>query len=195
MERDQCLRSGNHQNGVGASCGTVAKNSPASTGNTGDMGLIPGLGRSLEGEMATHSSILAWKIPWTEEPGHLQSIGLQRVGHNCYWALTHVRNSISNIKKQQMWLGRAKEALEEMKVPLGHMAVPLTLTRYGHPHKAYSTQLQTYHYEKHGKPSKENRKKMIRPHAKAEVRKLLWSQRSRWEQEQAFEGQQCSWWS
>ena len=44
--------------------------------------------RSLGGEdlpekaMATHSSILAWKIPWTEEPGRLQSTGLQRVGHD-----------------------------------------------------------------------------------------------------------------
>ena len=36
----------------------------------------------LDKEMATHSSILAWKIPWTEEPGRLQFIGLQRVGHN-----------------------------------------------------------------------------------------------------------------
>ena len=36
----------------------------------------------LEKEMATHSSILAWKIPWTEEPGRLQSMGSQRVGHN-----------------------------------------------------------------------------------------------------------------
>ena len=36
----------------------------------------------LEKEMAPHSSILAWKIPWTEEPGGLQSIGWQRVGHN-----------------------------------------------------------------------------------------------------------------
>ena len=36
----------------------------------------------LEKEMATHSSILAWRIPWTEEPGRLQSIGSQRVGHN-----------------------------------------------------------------------------------------------------------------
>ena len=33
-------------------------------------------------EMATHSSILAWRIPWTEEPGGLQSTGLQRVGHD-----------------------------------------------------------------------------------------------------------------
>ena len=36
----------------------------------------------LEKEMATHSSILAWKIPWMEEPGRLQSVGLQRVGHD-----------------------------------------------------------------------------------------------------------------
>ena len=43
----------------------------------------------LEDEMATHSSILAWKIPWSEEPGGLQSTGLQRVGHN--WASTHTR--------------------------------------------------------------------------------------------------------
>ena len=37
---------------------------------------------SLEKEMATHSSILAWEIPWKEEPGKLQSMGLQRVGHD-----------------------------------------------------------------------------------------------------------------
>ena len=36
----------------------------------------------VEKEMATHSSILSWKTPWTEEPGRLQSMGLQRVGHN-----------------------------------------------------------------------------------------------------------------
>ena len=49
--------------------------------NTGDVGLIPGSGRS-PGEMATHSSFLAWKIPWTEKPGRLQSMGLQRVRHD-----------------------------------------------------------------------------------------------------------------
>ena len=37
---------------------------------------------SLEKGMATHSSILAWRIPWTEEPGRLQSMGSQRVGHD-----------------------------------------------------------------------------------------------------------------
>ena len=45
---------------------------------------IPALGREdpLEKEMAIHSSTLAWKIPWTEEPGRLQSMGSQRVGHD-----------------------------------------------------------------------------------------------------------------
>ena len=47
-------------------------------GDARDVGLIPGLGRSLEEEIAPHSSILAWKIPWTEEPGRLQSMGLQK---------------------------------------------------------------------------------------------------------------------
>ena len=45
---------------------------------------VRSLGREepLEKEMAAHSSSLAWKIPWTEEPGRLQSMGLQRTGHN-----------------------------------------------------------------------------------------------------------------
>ena len=45
---------------------------------------IQSLGREdpLEKEMATHSRILAWRIPWTEEPGRLQSMGSQRVGHD-----------------------------------------------------------------------------------------------------------------
>ena len=54
----------------------------ASACDEGDLGSIAGLGRSLEKEMATHSSILAWRIPWTEEPGGLQSMGSQRVGHD-----------------------------------------------------------------------------------------------------------------
>ena len=41
-----------------------------------------GLEDPLEEGMATHSSILAWRIPWAEEPGRLQSMGLQRVGHD-----------------------------------------------------------------------------------------------------------------
>ena len=45
--------------------------------NEGDLSSIPGWEDPLEKEMATHSSILAWKIPWTEEPGGLQSMGSQ----------------------------------------------------------------------------------------------------------------------
>ena len=56
--------------------------SKASVYDAGDLGSIPGLGRSLEKEMAIHSSILAWKIPWTEEPGRLQSMGSHSVGHD-----------------------------------------------------------------------------------------------------------------
>ena len=59
--------------------GSVVKNLPASVGNAG---LIPGSGKSLEEGMATYSSILAWEIPRTEEPAGLQSMRLQRVGHD-----------------------------------------------------------------------------------------------------------------
>ena len=57
----------------------MIKNPPA---NAGDLGSILGWEDPLEKEMATHSSILAWEIPWMEEPGGLQSMGLQRVRHD-----------------------------------------------------------------------------------------------------------------
>ena len=60
----------------------VVKNPPANAGDKRGMGLIPGSGRSLEKEMATHSSILAWRIPWTEQPDGLHFMGFQRVGHD-----------------------------------------------------------------------------------------------------------------
>ena len=47
--------------------------------NAGDSGLIPGSRRPLVKGMATHSSILAWRTPWIEEPGGLQSMGLQKI--------------------------------------------------------------------------------------------------------------------
>ena len=59
----------------------VVKNSPANAGEVRDSGSIPESG-NLEKEMATHSSVLAWRSPWTEEPGRLQSMGSQRVGHD-----------------------------------------------------------------------------------------------------------------
>ena len=71
-----------HQ-GMGAS----GKEPTCSAGDPRDTGLIPGSGRSLEGDLrhgspGIHSRILAWRIPWTEEPSGLQSLGSQRVGHN-----------------------------------------------------------------------------------------------------------------
>ena len=89
----------------------VVRKPPVSAGDKRDVGSIPGWGRSpgggggkkatcqcrrrkemwvqslgredpLEEGMATHSSILAWRIPWREEPGSIQSMGSQRVGHN-----------------------------------------------------------------------------------------------------------------
>ena len=53
--------------------------SKESTCNVGDAGFIPRSGRSSEKEMAMHSSILAWEIPWAEKPGELQSTGLQEL--------------------------------------------------------------------------------------------------------------------
>ena len=53
------------------------KNQPANARNARDVGSVPGSGNHLEKEMANHASILAWKIPWTEEVGGPQSMGLQ----------------------------------------------------------------------------------------------------------------------
>ena len=78
----------------------------------------------LEEEMATHSSILAWRIPWTEEPGGLQSMGSQRVGHN--WAtFTHGylcgfpggsggKESACNVETQVWPLGQEDPLKKEM---------------------------------------------------------------------------------
>ena len=60
----------------------MVKNLLSNAGDAGDMGSILGRKDPLEEEMTPHSSILAWEIPWTEEPGGLQSLGLQRVRHN-----------------------------------------------------------------------------------------------------------------
>ena len=64
---------------LGFSGGSEGK---ASACNAGDLGSIPGQEDPLEKETAPHSSTLAWKIPWTEKSGRLQSMGSQRVGHD-----------------------------------------------------------------------------------------------------------------
>ena len=60
-----------YKEGKGFPCGRVVKNSPVNIGDTGDLGLIHVLGRSPGVRNDTHSSILAWKIPWMEESGRL----------------------------------------------------------------------------------------------------------------------------
>ena len=60
----------------------MVKNLPASAGDTKAQVQSLGWEGLLEKERATHHSILAWEIPWTEEPGGLQSVGSQRVGHD-----------------------------------------------------------------------------------------------------------------
>ena len=62
---------------TGFSGGSVVKNLPA---NAGDVSSISGWEDSLEKKMATHSSILAWEISWTKEPGRLQPMGSQKSG-------------------------------------------------------------------------------------------------------------------
>ena len=60
----------------------MVKNPAANAGDIRSVGSIPGLGRSARVGIATHSSIFAWRIPWTEEPGGPESMGSQRVGHD-----------------------------------------------------------------------------------------------------------------
>ena len=60
----------------------VVKNPPADAGDVRDAGLILGLEDPLEEGVATHSSTLAWRIPWTWEPDRLQSMGSRRVRHD-----------------------------------------------------------------------------------------------------------------
>ena len=67
---------------VASQVALVVKNLPAIAGDIRDLGSTPGQKDPLEEGMATHSSVLAWRIPWTEEPGGLQSMGLQRVRHD-----------------------------------------------------------------------------------------------------------------
>ena len=78
----ECLFAKVCKSEIGFPCWLSYKESAGNAGDAGDMSLISGSGKPLEGEMATHSNNPAWGIPWTEEPHGLQSIGLQRVGHD-----------------------------------------------------------------------------------------------------------------
>ena len=85
----------------------------ASASNAGDLGSIPGREDPLEKEMVTHSSILAWRIPWMEKPGRLQSMGSQRVGHN--WATSTQLDSI--LKSRDIILSTKVRLVKAMAFP------------------------------------------------------------------------------
>ena len=67
----------------------------------------------LEKEMATHSSILAWKIPWIEESGGLQSMGLQRTGHNLVTKQQQQQSSLCFPKEHSVSTGSVADWLQE----------------------------------------------------------------------------------
>ena len=91
--------------------GSAVKNLPA---NVGDGGWSLDQEDPLEEEMVTHSSNLAWKIPWTEESGGLQSMGSQRIGHT--WAHTahsqsrDVGKQLQVAGKDKMWLVKSRKS-------------------------------------------------------------------------------------
>ena len=81
----------------------------------------------LEKEMATHSSNLAWKIPWLEEPGRLQSMGPQRVGHD--WAasvsllIVYPGSSPSSVLFQKHWGAAVSMSWSDMKVAQSYLTL------------------------------------------------------------------------
>ena len=112
---------------------TMAQRIKASACNVGDMSSVPGLGRSPEKEMATHSNTLAWKIPWTEKPDKLQSMGSQRVRHD--WAtslslFSSVGKNLPAMQETLVWYLGWEDPLEEgIGYPLQYLAwrIPWTL--------------------------------------------------------------------
>ena len=98
---------------MGSPCGSVAKNPPV---NAGDAGLIPRLGgRSplLEKGMATHSSILAWEISWTEEATRLLSIRSERAEHD--WVTKQQQKSRYHTEGSLLKHGKASSLFMDMK--------------------------------------------------------------------------------
>ena len=71
-----------HRGRLGFPGASALKNLPITAGDAGDVGSIPGLGRAPGGENGNPLSMLDWRIPWTEEPGGLWSVGWPRVRHD-----------------------------------------------------------------------------------------------------------------
>ena len=95
------------QYNIKAPIGTIVKNPLVTARDGGDRARFLGWEDSLEKKMATHSSILAWRIPGTEEPCGLQSMESQRVGHD--WAYCQMKQNIRNA--QECWLSHECETI------------------------------------------------------------------------------------
>ena len=100
----------------GHPCSPAVKNPPANTGEAGNVGLTPGLGRSPRGGRGNPPSILTWRIPWTEEPCRLQSMGLQswtrlkqQNTHSCSTRRLHVHSLLFLIAPNSTWAKLPKE--------------------------------------------------------------------------------------
>ena len=106
---------------LGFPSGSAVKNSPAIQEPQGTRVQSPGQEDPLEEDTATHSSILAWRIPWTEEPDGLQSMRSQRVRHD--WSdlacIIHLVHSEGAFKKNILWLSRVLTTVQRKKKKTG----------------------------------------------------------------------------
>ena len=99
------------------------KESACKAGAVGALGFIPGSERSLEEGMTTHSSILAWEIPWKEEPGWLQSIRLQRVRYN--WSdLARMHAPYERVDFISFWFEQVCQQRSWLECPLERPNLP-----------------------------------------------------------------------
>ena len=83
----------------------------------------------LEKEMATHSSILAWKIPWVEEPSRLQSMGLQRVGQDFQTIVEVMKIMVTSLKRSHACIA----TVHASNPAVGHHQPTPSLETPGHP--------------------------------------------------------------
>ena len=100
----------------------VVKNPPANAGDRRDVGRSLGPKDPLEEEMATHSRILAWRVPWTEEPGRLQSRGSHRVEHDWACMQAPLTQGQALVRIESPW---PRSGFQGRPLPLGSDLCPL----------------------------------------------------------------------
>ena len=109
----------------------VVENLPTNAEDITDVGSIPGLGNFLEEGIEIHSSILAWRIPWTKEPGGLQSTVSQRIRHD--WSdLAHTHTCSYKWRGRVVYLGKqenVKKKKDDWIEPLSPVCVDPAMHR------------------------------------------------------------------